>query len=115
MGQPLKPLRYKVAEEDFPRSVIELLAYLAPAGAGKGILAYPGAGTNVPVWLLGSTTYSAQLAAAAPLDFHSHFASHFARRSSDGGPNRGLPYLLVLDPQEVISEKPYPSWWERHW
>ena len=52
------------AEEDFPRQVDELLAYLAPAGPGQRLIAYPGAGTNVPVWLLGSSTYSAQLAAA---------------------------------------------------
>jgi luciferase family oxidoreductase group 1 len=69
-------LGYKTAEEDFPRQVGELLAYLAPAGAGQRLTAYPGAGTNVPVWLLGSTTYSAELAAAIGLPFA--FASHFA-------------------------------------
>src|SRR5689334_19195513 len=69
-------LRYNTAEEDFPRQVVELLAYLGPAGPGQRLVAYPGAGTNVPVWLLGSTTYSAQLAAALGLPFA--FASHFA-------------------------------------
>jgi luciferase family oxidoreductase group 1 len=69
-------LGYKTAEEDFPGQVGELLAYLAPAGAGQRLTAYPGAGTNVPVWLLGSTTYSAELAAATGLPFA--FASHFA-------------------------------------
>jgi luciferase family oxidoreductase group 1 len=71
-----RALRYNTAEEDFPRQVVELLAYLGPAGPGQRLVAYPGAGTNVPVWLLGSTTYSAQLAAALGLPFA--FASHFA-------------------------------------
>jgi luciferase family oxidoreductase group 1 len=75
-GLGARALRYNTAEEDFPREVAELLAYLAPAGPGQRLVAYPGAGTNVPVWLLGSSTYSAQLAAALGLRFA--FASHFA-------------------------------------
>jgi luciferase family oxidoreductase group 1 len=72
----VRALRYNAREEDFPRQVGELLAYLAPAGPGQRLVAFPGAGTNVPVWLLGSSTYSAQLAAAMGLPFA--FASHFA-------------------------------------
>lgn len=75
-GPASRALRYNTAEEDFPRQVAELMAYLAPAAAGQKLMAYPGAGTNVPVWLLGSSTYSAQLAAALGLPFA--FASHFA-------------------------------------
>jgi luciferase family oxidoreductase group 1 len=71
-----RALRYNTAEEDFPRAVGELLAYLAPERPGQKLVAYPGAGTNVPVWLLGSSTYSAQLAAALGLPFA--FASQFA-------------------------------------
>jgi luciferase family oxidoreductase group 1 len=71
-----RALRYNDVEADFPRSVAELLAYLGPAKPGQRLVAYPGAGTNVPVWLLGSTTYSAQLAAGLGLPFA--FASHFA-------------------------------------
>jgi luciferase family oxidoreductase group 1 len=71
-----RALRYNSEEEDFPRQVAELLAYLAPARPGQRLMAYPGAGTNVPVWLLGSTTYSAELAAHLGLPFA--FASHFA-------------------------------------
>lgn len=63
-------------EDDFPRQVAELLAYLAPAAPGQVLRAVPGAGTNVPVWLLGSSTYSAALAARLGLPFA--FASHFA-------------------------------------
>jgi luciferase family oxidoreductase group 1 len=71
-----RALRYNPTEEDFPRQVSELLAYLAPAGPGQKLVAFPGSGTNVPVWLLGSSTYSAHLAAAMGLPFA--FASHFA-------------------------------------
>lgn len=69
-------LRYNTKEEEFPQQVSELLAYLAPPATGQRLSAYPGAGTNVPVWLLGSTTYSAQLAAVLGLPFA--FASQFA-------------------------------------
>ena len=75
-GVASRALRYNTKEEDFPEQVGELLAYLAPCAAGQRLRAYPGAGTNVPVWLLGSTTYSAQLAAVLGLPFA--FASHFA-------------------------------------
>jgi luciferase family oxidoreductase group 1 len=75
-GLASRALRYNTAEDDFPRQIAELLAYLAPAGEGQRLVAYPGEGTNVPVWLLGSTTYSAELAAALGLPFA--FASHFA-------------------------------------
>jgi luciferase family oxidoreductase group 1 len=71
-----RALRYDTAEENFPRQVAELLTYLAPAGPGQKLIAFPGEGSNVPVWLLGSSTYSAQLAARMGLPFA--FASHFA-------------------------------------
>jgi luciferase family oxidoreductase group 1 len=71
-----RALRYNATEEDFPQQVAELLAYLSPAGPGQRLVAYPGEGTRVPVWLLGSSTYSAQLAAELGLPFA--FASHFA-------------------------------------
>jgi luciferase family oxidoreductase group 1 len=65
---------------DFPEQVLELLGYLGPAPAahqsGQTVRAVPGAGTNVPVWLLGSSTYSAQMAAELGLPFA--FAAHFA-------------------------------------
>jgi luciferase family oxidoreductase group 1 len=69
-------MRYHTAAEDFPRQVRELLAYLAAPRPGQALIAYPGAGANVPVWLLGSSTFSAQLAAELGLPFA--FASHFA-------------------------------------
>jgi luciferase family oxidoreductase group 1 len=62
--------------DDFPHDVIELRNYLAPHSASARVRAIPGEGTQVPIWLLGSSTYSAQLAAALGLPFA--FASHFA-------------------------------------
>jgi luciferase family oxidoreductase group 1 len=56
--------------------VMELHSSLAPALAGPLLHAIPGTGTNVPIWLLGSSLFSAQLAAALGLPFS--FASHFA-------------------------------------
>ena len=63
-------------DESFPRDVMELQAYLAPAAPGQTLHAIPGTGTMVPIWLLGSSLFSAQLAAALGLPFA--FASHFA-------------------------------------
>ena len=63
-------------DEGFPRDVVELRAYFAPVQAGQSVRAVPGAGLNVPIWLLGSSLFSAQLAAALGLPFA--FASHFA-------------------------------------
>jgi luciferase family oxidoreductase group 1 len=63
-------------EDGFPQDVLELQAYLAPAQPGSMVRAIPGQGTEVPIWLLGSSTYSAQLAAYLGLPFA--FASHFA-------------------------------------
>jgi luciferase family oxidoreductase group 1 len=60
----------------FPNDVVELLNYLGPADESMKVKAIPGTGTQVPVWLLGSSTYSAQLAGLLGLPFS--FASHFA-------------------------------------
>lgn len=62
--------------DDFPQDVIELKNYLAPHTDKPAVRAIPGEGTQVPMWLLGSSTYSAQLAGVLGLPFA--FASHFA-------------------------------------
>jgi len=62
--------------ESFPSDVVELRAYFAPEQPGQAIRAVPGSGLGVPIWLLGSSLFSAQLAAALGLPFA--FASHFA-------------------------------------
>lgn len=62
--------------DEFPQDVLELKSYLAPRNDNAKVHAVPGEGTQVPLWLLGSSTYSAQLAAVLGLPFA--FASHFA-------------------------------------
>ena len=62
--------------DDFPQDVMELQQFLAPATQGQAVRAVPGAGTEVPIWILGSSTYGAQLAASLGLPYA--FASHFA-------------------------------------
>ena len=64
------------AAEHFPDDVVELQALLAPSGPEQRINAIPGAGTNVPIWILGSSLFGAQLAALLGLPYS--FASHFA-------------------------------------
>jgi len=75
-GLTARALGYRTRDEDFPLQLHDLLTYLAPVAPGQRTIAYPGNGTNVPVWLLGSSTYSAQLAGHLGLPFA--FASHFA-------------------------------------
>ena len=76
----MRALRRDRAEtaDDFPQDVAELQRLLAPAQPGQQLIAMPGAGTNVPIWLLGSSLFSAQLAAERGLPYA--FASHFAPR-----------------------------------
>lgn len=62
--------------DSFPRDVQELQSYFEPAAPDQKIRAVPGAGLHVPIWLLGSSPFSAQLAAMLGLPFA--FASHFA-------------------------------------
>ena len=62
--------------ETFPHDVMELQAYFRPEAARQAVQAIPGTGLAVPIWLLGSSLFSAQLAAALGLPFA--FASHFA-------------------------------------
>ena len=62
--------------EHFPRDVLELKGYFAPPAAEQRIMAIPGAGLKVPLWILGSSLFGAQVAAALGLPFA--FASHFA-------------------------------------
>ncbi len=76
-GLTLRALRRDLnAASDFPDQVRELLAFLGPLAPGQRVRAVPGQDTNVPVWLLGSSTFSAQLAAYLGLPFA--FAGHFA-------------------------------------
>ncbi len=71
-------LRRNLAGDEgrFPQDVVELLRWLEPSKPGQAVRAVPGEGADVEVWLLGSSTFGAQLAAALGLPYA--FASHFA-------------------------------------
>jgi luciferase family oxidoreductase group 1 len=87
----------------FPEDVVELMGYFAPE-AGAKVRAVPGAGLNVPLYILGSSTFGAQVAAALGLPFA--FASHFApahmmralqiyRRGFKASPQLPQPYTIL--------------------
>ncbi|WP_423146493.1 LLM class flavin-dependent oxidoreductase [Rubrolithibacter danxiaensis] len=75
-----RALRRDVTEsiDDFPRNLDELRTYLSAENSISRVRAVPGEGLDIPIWLLGSSTFSAQLAAMLGLPFA--FASHFAPR-----------------------------------
>ena len=76
-GPAAQALRHRPAGADaYPADVVELLWYLAPARPDAAVIAVPGAGCAVPVWILGSSPFSAQLAARLGLPYA--FAAHFA-------------------------------------
>ena len=66
----------KMTGREFPDLVEELQLFLAPAEPGQGIQAIPGAGLDIPIWILGSSLWSADFAASAGLPYA--FAAHFA-------------------------------------
>jgi luciferase family oxidoreductase group 1 len=81
-GLTLRALRRSpLAADSFPEDVLELMSYFAPAEPGQRVQAVPAAGTAVPLWILGSSTYGAQLAGHFGLPFA--FASHFAPQDLD--------------------------------
>jgi len=87
--------------DDFPDDVLELQAYFRPARPGQQVRAVPGAGLEVPIWILGSSLFGAQLAARLGLPYA--FASHFA-------PDLLMPALQLYRDQFRASktlERPY--------
>ena len=93
--------RNPAAADTFPQDVIELMSYFRPVQPGQMVRAVPGAGLEVPVWILGSSLFGAQLAAALGLPFA--FASHFAPQMMD----QALEiYRARFEPSPAL-EKPY--------
>jgi luciferase family oxidoreductase group 1 len=84
------------APDTFPQEVVELQRYLADPVPGQAVRAMPGAGTKVPLWILGSSLYGAQLAAMLGLPYA--FASHFA-------PDALLPALAIYRERFQPSEQ----------
>lgn len=74
--QTVRALRRTPGADSFPQDVLELQAYFGPVQEGQMVQAVPGAGLSVPLWILGSSLYGAQLAAMLGLPYA--FASHFA-------------------------------------
>ncbi|MBU2372475.1 MAG: LLM class flavin-dependent oxidoreductase, partial [Gammaproteobacteria bacterium] len=87
--------------DDFPADVEELQMLLGPRQPNQRVIAMPGMGSNVPIWLLGSSLFSAQLAAAKGLPYA--FASHFAPRYMHEAIRL---YRENFRPSEVL-DKPY--------
>ncbi|MGH8789343.1 MAG: LLM class flavin-dependent oxidoreductase [Cupriavidus necator] len=87
--------------DTFPQDVEELQAYFDDVRPGQRLRAVPGAGLKVPIWLLGSSLFSAQLAAAMglPFAFASHFAPGFMRQAVD-------LYRRTFRPSEAL-DRPY--------
>ncbi|MEZ5958358.1 MAG: LLM class flavin-dependent oxidoreductase [Hyphomonadaceae bacterium] len=88
-------------EDRFPQDVLELQALLGPSEPGQRLRAIPGEGSNTPLWMLGSSTFGAQLAAAFGLPFA--FASHFAPAQMM---NALEIYRSTFRPSEQL-QKPY--------
>ncbi len=98
------------SEEDFPNSVKELMDYFHPSAPDKMVRANPGEGLNIPIWLLGSSMFSAQLAADWGLPFA--FASHFAPAYLESAvnlyrekfqPSKTLDYPYVMAAVNIIA------------
>ena len=87
------------SSEDFPQDVLELQAYLRGESIIPGVQAVPGAGTNVPLYILGSSLFGAQLAAALGLPYA--FASHFA---PDALHDAVATYRRDFQPSEQLAE-----------
>ena len=101
-GATMQALRRGMAEADrFPQDVVELMGYLGEPEPGAPIRAVPGMGTHVPLWILGSSLYGAQLAAwlGLPYAFASHFAPAALREAAD-------TYRRGFRPSPQL-EKPY--------
>lgn len=97
--------------DSFPQDVEELQAYFDDVRPGQRLRAVPGAGLKVPLWLLGSSLFSAQLSAAMglPFAFASHFAPGFMRQAVDlyrrtFRPSAQLerPYVMLGDRKSVV-------------
>ncbi|TYC72474.1 LLM class flavin-dependent oxidoreductase [Stappia sp. BW2] len=96
--------RHMAGEDSFPQDVQELMSYFRPASDTSRVRAIPGEGTQVPIWILGSSLYGAQLAAAFGLPYA--FASHFApdmleealqiyRSTFQPSPQLARPHVMV--------------------
>jgi luciferase family oxidoreductase group 1 len=91
-------------EEDFPREVAELQQLLGAIQPGQRVIASPGANSQVPIWLLGSSLFSAQLAAqrGLPYAFASHFAPRMLMQAIDLYRSHFVPSAVLKKPHVVV-------------
>ncbi len=91
-------------EDDFPREVAELQQLLGEPQPAQQVIAMPGAGTQVPIWLLGSSLFSAQLAAerGLPYAFASHFAPRLLHQAIELYRGRFRPSATLAEPYVMI-------------
>ncbi|MDR6954840.1 luciferase family oxidoreductase group 1 [Ancylobacter sp. 3268] len=96
--------RTNESAESFPQDVLELQAFLAPAGPGQRIQAVPAAGTEVPLWILGSSNFGAMLAAelGLPYAFASHFAPEMLLSALDIYRSRFKPSAQLSRPYAMV-------------
>lgn len=92
------------SEADFPRDVAELQLLLGPRQPEQKIVAVPGNGTEVPIWLLGSSLFSARLAAerGLPYAFASHFAPAMLHQAIDTYRRKFRPSAKLAQPYVMI-------------
>jgi len=90
--------------DDFPRDVEELQRYLGPRTPDQRVIAMPGTGTQVPIWLLGSSLFSAQLAGekGLPYAFASHFAPHYMHEAIRVYRNHFKPSAVLDQPYVML-------------
>jgi luciferase family oxidoreductase group 1 len=92
------------SEEDFPREVAELQQLLGDPQPGQRVVASPGSGSHVPIWLLGSSLFSAQLASqrGLPYAFASHFAPRMLMQALNIYRSHFVPSAVLSRPRVVV-------------
>lgn len=93
------------SDNSFPQDVLELRSYFQPPRPGQAVMAVPGVGLDVPIWLLGSSLYSAELAAhfGLPFGFASHFAPRMLMEAVELYRNRFQPSEALAAPYVIVA------------
>jgi len=106
-GATMRALRRDLrhAADEFPEDVAELQMFLGPERPGQLVKAVPGQGTNVPLYLLGSSDYTARLAAqmGLPFAFASHFAPAFLHEALDIYRSEFSPSAVLAKPYAMVA------------
>lgn len=103
--------RPPTAGDEFPQDVLELMGWFRPAEPGQAVIAVPGAGLDVPIWILGSSLFGAQLAAALglPFAFASHFAPTMLEQALDEYRTRFTPSERLAQPYVMLGVNAFAS------